>query len=286
MSNIRTSLISVNFGISCWEARRQDKKASKEVADIHGTASTVGRYHKDLLPGAEEHENVLKIRNAWRVWHSENTLPWNDNGTRVMRSAAFMDYSEGYRAWKDKFETGLEVFYDAYPTLVAQSELKLNTMFDPAEYPSLEEVKRRFAARLDVYPLPSAEDFRILDGISPEDAEHLRTEALSGLEAQVTAATKDLWERMHTVVKAMAERLAVPHGEKGGKFHDSLTQNIEDLLVRVPALNLTGDAAITSLSDDMRKLLCAPQALRDNPDLRDEKAALAKALASRMAQYV
>lgn len=286
MSNIRNQLLSVGFSISCWEARKQDKKATKEVADAHGTASSVGRYHKDLLPGATEHETILKIRNAWRVWHGEMTLPWNDNGTRVLRSAAFLDYSAGYRDWKAKFEQALQDFYDVYPTLVAQAELRLNSLFNPADYPPLEEVKRRFAARLDVYPLPNADDFRIIDGIDAEDAERLRSEAVAGLEAQVTEAVRDLWGRMRTVVAAMSERLAVPHGAPGGKFHDTLTGNIQDLLTRIPALNLTGDPEIEALSAEMQTLLVAPETLRTDPDVRAEKAAKAKALAARMAQFV
>src|SRR5512143_3204328 len=103
MSSIRNTLICVSFGISAWEARKQDKKATREVADAHGTDSGVGRYHKDLLPGAEEHAAVLTHRNAWRMWHYENTLPWGDDGMRVLRSSAFFDYAENYRKYQDKW---------------------------------------------------------------------------------------------------------------------------------------------------------------------------------------
>ncbi len=285
-TNIRNSLLSINFGLSCWEARRQDKTATQEVAANHGTASNVGRYHKDLLPGAVEHEAILKIRNAWRVWHAENTLPWNDNGTRVLRSAAFLDYTQGYRGWKDQFETALQEFYTAYPTLVAQAELRLNSLFNQQDYPDLAEVKRRFAVRLDVYPLPDAEDFRLLDGIPADEADHLCKNAVAGLEGQVGAAVKDLLQRMHGVVSSMAGRLDVPHGEKGGKFHDTLVGNISDMVARIPALNLTDDPEIKQLAQAMQELVCPPEVLRLDPDARADKAAKAKALAARMSQYV
>ncbi len=286
MNDIRNQLLCVGFSVSCWEARQQDKRATKEVADTHGTASTVGRYHKDLLPDATEHEAVVKIRNAWRVWHYENSLPWGDDSSRVLRSASFLDYAAGYADWKTKFETAVDVFCQAYPTLVAQAELRLNTLFDPKDYPEVEEVRRRFAVRLNVYPMPNAEDFRIIEGIPSEEAERLRAEAVAGLEAQVTDALKDLWTRMHTVVSAMSDRLSVPHGEKGGKFRDTLVDNIEELLERVPKLNLTGDPEIEKLSADMQALICQPETLRADPVVRAEKAAKAKALAARMSAYV
>ncbi len=286
MSHIRNQLLCVGLSISCWEGRKQDRKATKEVADKHGTASSVGRYHKDLLPGAAEHEAILKIRNAWRVWHYENSLPWGDDSSRVMRSAAFFDYMEGYRDWKAQFEDACNTFYGAYDSLVARAEMHLNTLFDPTDYPVLEEVKRRFAVRMNVYPMPNADDFRVIDGIDPSEAEALRQQAISGLETQVSEALKDLWTRMHTVVTAMHSRLDIPHGAKGGQFRDSLVENIEDLLVRVPKLNLTNDPMINQLTDEMHQLICPPDVLRSNPDARVRKAAQAKALAARMAQYV
>lgn len=286
MSNIRNQLLCVGFSVSCWEARRQDKKATKEVADTHGTASTVGRYHKDLLPDAAEHEAILKIRNAWRIWHYENTLPWGDDASRVMRSAAFLDYGNGYREWKAKFDAACEAFFVAYPTLVAQAELRLNTLFDPTDYPDVDEVRRRFAVRMNVYPMPNADDFRIIEGIDDEEAEALRENAISSMEAQVTEALKDLWGRMHSVVSAMHTRLDVPAGEKGSRFQDSLVENISELLVRVPKLNLTNDMEITMISQQMQQLVCAPDVLRTDPVKRAETAAAAKTLAARMSQYV
>ncbi len=104
MSNTRNNLLIINFSVSCWEGRKQSKDATKEVAEAHGTKDTVGRYHKSLFPDAEAHQNILKVRNAWRTWHSENTLPWGQDGSRAIRSSAFLDYTTGYRAHKERFE--------------------------------------------------------------------------------------------------------------------------------------------------------------------------------------
>jgi hypothetical protein len=40
ISNVRNSLLTVHFSISAWEARKQDKKATREVAVTHGTTPT------------------------------------------------------------------------------------------------------------------------------------------------------------------------------------------------------------------------------------------------------
>ncbi len=286
-NSIRNSCLIINFGISAWEARRQDKKVNNEVAANHGTATGVGRYHKDLLPDAKEHQDILKLRNEWRVWHTSATLPWSDSGSRVIRSAAFLDYTTEYRAYKDKFEAACQTFYDKYPALVAEAEFKLNTLFDATDYPPVEAIKHRFSVRMTTYPMPNAEDFRIIEGIPADEVERLRSEAVAGLEEQVTMAIKDLWGRLHTVVTAMQTRLETGTDGKPLKFHDTLVSNIEDLLAKVPQLNLTGDEEITTMTNDMRALVAyKPVTLREDMTVRTDVAAKARELAKRMACFV
>lgn len=290
--NVRHALLTVSFSISAWEARKQDKKATREVALAHNTDTNVGRYHKDLLPDAKEHEAILKLRNAWRVAHYENTLPWGDDGGRVMRSASFLDYAEMYRNYKAQWDAALATFFDAYPTLVAAAELRLNTLFDPRDYPDVSEVKRRFAVRLNTYPLPNAEDFRIIDGIPPEEADRLVAEAVDGINARLNDAVKDLWGRMYKVVANMQERLSVPLDEKGkaakgGKFHDTLVTNVAELIELLPRLNLTNDPNIDAAAKAMMGLVQHPaETLRVSPEAREATRAKAAALAKKMAQYV
>lgn len=287
MSSIRNQLLIINLNISCWEGRKQDRKVSAEVAKSHAVSSSVGRYHKDLLPDADAHRAILKIRNAWRVWHAENTLPWGDNGARVIRSAGFMDYAAGYRGFKDLFDAACQNFYNEYPKLVAEAEFKLNTLFDAQEYPSVLNIKDKFRATMGTYPLPNADDFRIIEGISPEEAEQLRTQAVNGLNEQVTQAVKDLWGRLHLVVQNMSERLQFSDDGKPLKFHDSLVDNMRELLDRVPQLNLTGDPEIKRYSSEMQALLAfGPETLRNDIAVRSEVSAKAAELAKRMKCFV
>jgi hypothetical protein len=287
MSNIRNQLLVVSLKISAWEARKQDKKATKEVADAHAIDTAVGRYHKDLLPDAKEHNDILKIRNAWRVWHYEQTLPWGDDAGRVLRSVDFLDYAAGYNEFKRAWDDAVEKFVLVYPTLVAQAELHLNTLFNTSDYPSVAEARDRFNVRMNTYPLPNAEDFRIIEGIPADEAEKLCVAAVEGLEACLNTAIKDVWSRMYGVVTAMQARLEIPIGEKGGKFHDSLVDNVAELLAILPNLNLLNDPEITTMSSEMKSLTKYPaETLRISPEARSVTAERAAALAAKMACYV
>lgn len=288
-TSIRNTLLTVQFGISVWDARKQDKRASKEVAAAHGTDVGVGRYHKDLLPDAPEHEAIIKFAGEWRREHYENTLPWGDNGDRVIRSPAFFEvYAPKHRARLDRWDQELlPTFITAYPMLVAKAQLRLNTLYDPADYPDVKEVRRRFAVRINTYTLPNVEDFRILEGVPPDEVQKLMDAQVAGINERLNDAVKNLWSRMHEVVSNMQARLAVPIGEKGSKFHDTLVGNVQELLDLLPQLNLTNDPAIAKMAEQMRGLTVAPaDVLREQSETRAAVAAKAKKLADRMKQYV
>lgn len=286
MSSIRNQVLVVALNISVWEARKQDRKVTKEVAISHAIAEACGRYHKDLLPNAVEHQNILKIRNAWRIWHYTITLPWGDDAGRVLRSEDFFKYTSEYNDFKQQWDAAIAKFVTAYPALVQDAELRLNSLFDAADYPHANEVQSKFNVSMNVYPLPNADDFRIVEGLSSDEADKLCEAAVEGLEASISTAVKDVWKRMAVAVSAMHTRLSVPSGEKGGKFHDSLVDNIVDLLDLMPRLNLLKDPNIDLMIEGMEKLtLYPPELLRSMPDARSVTAERAAVLLDKINSY-
>ena len=85
-----------SLSISMWSARKHDPEASEEIAQRHGAQPDAGRYHKVLLPKAALAE-VQKIVSEARQDHYFMTLPWDDNGYRVLPAAAYMDHTERMR---------------------------------------------------------------------------------------------------------------------------------------------------------------------------------------------
>jgi hypothetical protein len=85
------------LSISMWSARKQDAEASEEIAQRHGAQSDAGRYHKVLLPKKALAE-IRKIASEARQLHYFMTLPWDDNGYRVLPAAAYMEHTEKMRA--------------------------------------------------------------------------------------------------------------------------------------------------------------------------------------------
>jgi hypothetical protein len=181
----------------------------------------------------------------------------------------------------------VESFIAAWPGYVDDSRQRLNGLFNSADYPSTAELRRRFSFRWTVRPVPTAGDFRVELGAAEVDA--IRQQITDGLNATVQAAMVDVWNRIKTVVSAMAERLRAYDPAKPGAapFRDSIVGNIRELLEVLPSLNLTNDPNVSRFADEMRAL-CAvdAQALRDNMFTREDVAARAEAMLDQMRQFV
>ena len=81
--SLSTRAMLCSLSISMWSARKHDPEVSEEIATRHGAQADAGRYHKVLLP-KEALAEILKIVNEARQEHYFMTLPWGDDGYRVL----------------------------------------------------------------------------------------------------------------------------------------------------------------------------------------------------------
>jgi hypothetical protein len=163
-SNSEPSLSSramlCSLSISVWSARKHDAEASEEIAERHGAQADAGRYHKVLLPKAALAE-IQKIVSETRQAHYFMTLPWDDNGYRVLPASAYMDHSEKMRALSNRFTPAVEVLVSQFSQLVEEAKVRLGGLFRAEDYPPLDELRSKFSFETKVLPLPEAGDFRV-----------------------------------------------------------------------------------------------------------------------------
>lgn len=70
---IASSSLLVELSISCWTARKLDKKVGMEVDASKNTKVKAGNYHKHLLAGTLKLEQMQKLVGTIRTWHYEQT---------------------------------------------------------------------------------------------------------------------------------------------------------------------------------------------------------------------
>ena len=90
--NLTQDAMLVSLRISAWSGRLYDRQASNHVAAHHDATASAGRYNKRLLPKAA-FAALTATMSAARTCHYEQSLPWDDQGSRLLTVANYEHYT-------------------------------------------------------------------------------------------------------------------------------------------------------------------------------------------------
>ena len=290
MSAIYSRGMIANLNIGQWNGSRIDRDLTNEVHANHGMKESAGKYVKQLLP-VEFFAPIQKVVSAARAEHIALTLPWLNNGGRILSVKAHDTYTARIAALETEFKSAVQDRANVLPSAIDQARVILNGSFDATVYPTQDGFKRRYSWNVGLFPIPRGADFRVELGDAQCDA--IRADIERSSQASLNAAIADVYVRVGKVVSAMVERLQgyKPGSEKeraSGAFHASLVENIRDLAGLIPALNIADDSRLTSLSDRLLRELCEhdAKALKDSDNLRIGTAAKAQAILSDISSFM
>lgn len=253
--SIATSAMMVELNISCWTARKLDKKVSEEVDSAKNTKVKAGNYHKHLLAGNPHLDAVVKYAAKVRLWNTQQTIPWSDSGSRIVTMENL--FNGGYKRQLDdhkiEFERLAANFINVYPTLISAAAFQLGDLFDRDEYPEVESITKKFKFNYTLTPIPTAGDFRIDIG------EQAKAELVAQYEAafndRLNNAMRDVWDRLYECLSHMSERLASDDEGKRKVFHGTLLTNAQELVSLLTRLNITNDPKLEQARRDLEAAL-------------------------------
>lgn len=253
--SIATSAMMVELNISCWTARKLDKKVSEEVDSAKNTKVKAGNYHKHLLAGNPHLDAVVKYAAKVRLWNTQQTIPWSDSGSRIVTMENL--FNGGYKRQLDdhkiEFDRLAANFISVYPTLISAAAFQLGDLFDRDEYPEVESIEKKFKFNYTLTPIPTAGDFRI------EIGEQAKAELVAQYEAafndRLNNAMRDVWDRLYDCLSHMSERLASDDEGKRKVFHGTLLTNATELISLLTRLNITNDPKLEQARRDLEAAL-------------------------------
>lgn len=270
----RALLVSLN--ISQWAARKLDKKATETVIIAHKANVSAGQYTKRLLPTAKELEAVNQVASQARKYFYEQTLPWLNDGTRIISSRNYLKFTTEMRKMKSEFDKRVKNFVAAYPQLKANAVNALGGLYDVNEYP--DDIGERFSMELDYFPMPDAKDFRV------QISEAEKREFQRKMRDVETKAMQDVWKRLYDVVHTAVSKLS----SKDAIFRDSLIKNISEMTALLPMLNISNDSKLDAAAKELDSLVSklSPETLRQNQSERDKASKALKEIESRMGAFM
>lgn len=278
---IHDKSILVKLSIGLPGNTRKDPKLTGDVQREHKLSEKSGRWLKQLYPD-EALDPLHKLVTEARAWHYLHSLPWADEGWRILPTEHYFEYAEMMRSYRERFEDLSQAHFLAkYDDWVAWALQAHNGTMDHRDYPGAEAVKHKFAFKVDHQPVPCGADFRVQ--FAAEEMDSLRQQVDSRVALAAEEARKDLWQRLIEPVRNMVERLKDPKAT----FRDTLVGNLREIVGLIPALNVTEDQTLIAFRAEVQQELCkhGPDTLRDSPPTRSEVAAKAAAILSRMEGY-
>lgn len=274
MTALSEKAVLIRLSTSSWSARKFDKSVSDEVSQTHKAQGRAGRFYKDLIQD-EQLQAINRLLTRAREFHESRTLPWLDNGTRILPSTAYLDYIGEMRDYREGLDMLVDEFVtDHYPKAIDKARERLGDLFNPTDYPSAEEVRRKFGLSTRVMPIPDTRDWRV--SLREDEMQEVLEDHDRQLREATQQAVESLVGRIRSTVEHVYERLSDPDK----RFHNSLIGHVEELVEVLPQLNINDDPNINKICEDLRLKIAPadPTELRKDADARSVTADHAKSI--------
>lgn len=291
MPTIANKAMKVKLSRGTGYARIRDKEAEKLVKD------QLGDQGQTVTKAIFKDKNCLiyrraQLANEMYLYHVDNTLPHTDDGWRVLPNTLYLEYTTQMGAYAQQLQLMEQQIVGTYHQLVATDIAQRNASLaaqgkapaaTTADYPTLDHMKRLLYVQYYFEPINTASDFRY----EMDQADKARLDDL--VREIEDNAKRDLYTRMLDPMKAFVDKLSVYKGEKGQRLHDSVVTNINDMLTKLPRLNIDGDPVLQQMLDEV-KVLIDPykfntDALREDDHVRDAAREKMQKLMDRYAGY-
>jgi len=243
--SISSAAMIVDFNASVWTARKKDRKASEDVTDANHADKGVANVSKNLLGNCAELDAVQKFAANVRNMHYSMTMPWSDNGSRLLTTAQYFKYHEAMTDLQQEFYRLVEQFLQVYEWKIMEAQAKLGDMFNRDEYPTRAGLESKFAFRMAYIPLPDSGDFRI--DIGNEGMVQIQTQYEAQYAAQIKGAMNDVWKRLHDNLTTLVRQLDVDEKGKGNRLFDTVFDGALALTDMLRTCNVTGDSQMEAM---------------------------------------
>ena len=268
--SIRENCMVVNLQIGVWLGYRLDKDASRKVTTDANASDDAARVNKHIVP-KESLAKIVSASGAIRNYFYGRTLPWKDNGDRLLVRRSALTFFPEHGALVDAFKTEVGEFLDrGYPAAIERAEFRMGTLFNPDDYPPTAQIERKFYVNLDV------------DGIADAFDERLETND-AAIQSRVSKAMAGLYERLNDKLTHFAERM-----DGDSVFRDSTLDNLQEIVKLLPELNFMDDPNLTAIGEaiDTKLMAYGVKDLRKYQGIRAAVADDAKTIMDQMAGFM
>ena len=258
-------VINCHFGM--WEGHRLDKQATRELTAKALANDDAARVNKHLV-AKEWLAPIVTARSALRTQFITMTLPWKDNGDRLLPRPMFEAFIEEHEKLAKVFRAEVDKFLTTgYPTAIDQAEFRMGSLFKPDDYPPVEVLRPKFYVNLVIDAVTEAKDFRVT--MSKDQVTRIQKEMEEATNARIAKAMGDVWQRVGKALGHFAQKMA----DEEAVFRDSTLDNLVGIVEMLPAMNIMNDPNLAKIGEDIRDAISGIEVKELRKDKMVRKAA-------------
>jgi len=254
----------LNLSIGLWSGQKYDKKWTADALADAGAAPQSARVNKHLIP-EEAMRPILSAASALRSNFYKWTLPWKDNGDRLLTRQAFADFMGQHAERKTAFELAARDFIEnVYPVVLDRAMFRLGARFDERDYPAPSQLRPRYYIILSIDPVAAAGDFRVK--VDEDQAERIRETIEAETNDRIVRAQRDVFRRLNDSLGRFSAAV-----RDDGRLRNDTLGALQEVVRVIPMLNVTGDTEISAACAKAQVLASALDGL-DGPTLKKNNA--------------
>lgn len=250
--------VLVTVDIRSWSATQQDREISNEVTQAKKADRDSGRFVKNLLAKNPDHKACVNYRQTVYNWIQRRTYDWAGD-QRILPAADLPKFMAEYREHEKAFNELVDKFVEKYPTIVSDMAFVQGDLFNAADYPGAEEVRRKFSMDLTVNEVPTG-DFRcqIANDLADDLSTHYERQARKLIENILSKQSEQLIDVMKSLSHCCETETIVENGEvkiKRRKLYDTTLNRARELCETFKDFNLTDDSRLEDARRELERVL-------------------------------
>ncbi len=267
-SNLRLSSAAVRVSFTWFGTRKAVTSSQRdqmaEGFDADGQYLSAGK--KLVNTKHPKFKAVTGIKTQIQEFWKANTLPFPEDGIRLLRQSALDGFEQGMQEAREDLRRAVEDLDAHYGEIREEARARLGALFNPEDYPS--SLVGLFGVAWDY---PSVEPPDYLLELKPALYEQERARVAARFDEAVRLAEQGFAEEFAKVVSHLCERLNGfgPDG-KPKVFRDSAVNNAMEFFERFSSLNVGSNAQLDTLVEQARAAVqgVAPKTLRTDGTAR------------------
>lgn len=247
-----------------WGINKKDPLVAQAILAQHGASADAGVFTKRIMAKECLKDINTCMNEAYKI-HNMMTLPWDDDGKRILSAKNFFEYKNRIAEIESRLDVAVREFVVNYPQWIEEARSRLNGLFNEKDYPAPEEVASLFRLEVEPEPVPTGNNLHI--DIAEEYLTAQREEIERRVVAKFNEAHRELYNRLTEVVQHLRDSIV-----EGRDFKSVTVERVIEMCKMIPTLSIPDDSKLTAAAEKIAEELSKyhPHDIRDNKRISDK----------------